>query len=478
MRSGFFERYLDAFKQFMYLDVAAAHKKKRYLPANILAGDYDPHTAAGIVVEAYRRVYKDVGEGTTTNIILMTELASVVLAYNELPLLPYLEDFYTNPAFRTRLLSKVEDKRVADWLAQIGLTEHTKSLPTIVETTLRRIMLLSFPPVIGYALSQKDNLLDGRKLLRDSRSVCLSLNLEDDESMRYLCSLFSRQIELGIKERVPSEEDEEAEKPPPYFYMVDEVQNIFRYAGDSFNKLHTEARRAGVFVMSAHQDWGQIPLEMHPGFNQCGIIAVFRQNAASGRVSVERIGLPIDPEKSRTLGYTMQGPKLHLVSRDEQIDEYIDFIDGFNTGVMYLRLPGTEPFLAQTIPTNNELTSEEKRRLREIRDEYINLYFTPLAHIQQEIDKVRGYTTPSPTPSSNDTVEEAPTTLQQRLRKVTLRNTSDDSSTSSPPPPKEQPKKNTHARQDGDEEPTDQARTKRDSYSLEHLDLPEVDDDY
>lgn len=333
LQSGFFKQHTDAFSRFVYLDVVRAHREQRYLAFNILAGEYDPHTAASIVIEAYRRVWTTMQDGNWVNIELMTTLAAVVLAYNKLPLLPYLEDFYRIPAFRTRLLANVQDSRVIHWLELLDVKPDSPKIPTIVETTLKRIMLLSLPPAVGYALSQPDNLLDGKSLLAANRSVCLSLNLEDENATRLLGALFTRQMETAIKTR-----GWDAPNTPrqPYALMIDEVQNFIAHAGQAVDTMFAEARRARVFVIAAHQYWGQLREGTTGGFSQCGIVAIFQQKKESGRLSVEHVGLPIDPNRTKIVGYGPQGPRVQSVSPSDQIEDYVCSLMGRNMDISNL----------------------------------------------------------------------------------------------------------------------------------------------
>jgi energy-coupling factor transporter ATP-binding protein EcfA2 len=394
LQLGFFQNNLDAFERFVYLDVVRAAREQKYLAFNILGGDYDPHTAASIVIEAYRRVWPTMQDGNWGNIELMTTLAAVVLAYNKLPLLPYLEDFYRNPTFRTKLLANVEDARVAQWLDTLEVKKDNPKVPTIVETTLKRIMLLSTPPVLGYALSQPDNLLDGRKLLATQRSVCINLNLDDDNAARYFGALFTRQMELAIKAH--------GQLTPrgtkrPYLLILDEVHNFIAQSGQAVDRMFAEARRAGVFVVAAHQYWGQLYEGTSGGFSQCGIVAVFQQKKESGRLSAEHAGLPIDLSRTKQTGVSPQGPREQTVSPHDQIEEYVEFIDKLPIGQAIVRLPGNRLHLLETVPTDDEVDEQE---LAAIEQEYLRRYFRPLGDIEGDIARIRGVPPAPVSPSS------------------------------------------------------------------------------
>ena len=379
---GFFARNPDAFERFIYLDVVRAAREQQYLAFNILAGDYDPHTAASIVIEAYHRVWPTMQDGSSVNIELMTSLAAVVLAYNKLPLLPYLEDFYRVPAFRKRLLAQVQDTRVANWLETLEVKQDSPKIPAVVDTTLKRMILLSLPPVVGYALSQPENLLDGKQLLASNRSVCLNLNLEDDSAARLMGALFTRQMETAIKTRGQAGSDTERK---PYLLILDEVHNFIAHSGQAVDRMFAEARRAGVFVMAAHQYWGQLREGTSGGFSQCGIIAIFQQKKESGRLSVEHIGLPIVQNKTVILP-TPQGPRVQSVSPSDQVEDYVEIIDKLPVGSAYLRLPDNKLYLLQTLTTDDTVDKEE---LAAIEDVYIHRYFKPLGEINRAIDQVR-----------------------------------------------------------------------------------------
>jgi energy-coupling factor transporter ATP-binding protein EcfA2 len=394
IQSGFFDRHHDAFERFAFLDVARAARDQQFLAFNILAGDYDPHTAASIVIEAYRRVWPTMQDGNWINIELMTTLAAVVLAYNKLPLLPYLEDFYRVPAFRTRLLANVQDTRVEQWLELLEVKKNNPKIPPIVDTTLKRIMLLALPPVVGYALSQQDNLLDGKRLLADNRAICLNVNLEDENATRLLGSLFTRQMETAIKTR---NRGSGTRRVQPYLVMLDEVHNFIAHSGQAVDTMFAEARRAGVFLVAAHQYWGQLREGTAGGFSQCGIVALFQQKKESGRLSVEHVGLPIDRNKTKTVGHILQAPREQPVSPTEQVEEYVEIIDKLPVGYAFVRLPHNRLHLLHTLPTEDAV---DEQMLFAVEQEYLRRYFRPLAVIEDEIRRVRGLSPPTTSSSS------------------------------------------------------------------------------
>ncbi len=396
LQVGYFTQQ-DALSRFIYLDVAQAHRAQRYIPINILAGQYDPYTAASIVIEAYRRVWPTMQDGNWVNIELMTMLAAVVLAYNHLPLLPYLEDFYRVPAFRRSVLSQVHDSRVGQWLELLDVKPHDTKVPAIVETTLKRIMLLSLPPALGYALSQTANLVDADALLAANHSVCLSLNLEDMQSARLLGTLFTRQMETAIKTRGRDGRGKER----PYVLIIDEVQNFIAHSGQAIDTMFAEARRAGVFIIAAHQYWKQLYEDTAGGFSQCGIVVIFQQKKENGRLSVEHAGLPIDPTKIERVGIGMQGLRERLVSPAEQIEQYAEQIDKLSVGQAFVRLPGNRVYKLRTLPTDD---ATDEQALADIQEQYLQRYTTSRTEIEAEIAHIR-LTMGSDVPKAPHTVQ-------------------------------------------------------------------------
>ena len=201
VKKGYYEKYPDAMERVVYLDIPQAHRERRYMAFNILSGDYDPYTAANIVLEGFKRVWPALQDGTSTNIEMLIKLGAYVLAEHKLPLLPYLEEFYTNYEFQLTLLSGVSDVRVSKWFGDLDIAVRPGYVPEIAKTTLKREILLSFSPMLRYCLYQQENVLDVAKLLNTGRSALVSLSLSDPDAKKMLGCLFTEQVEAVAKSR-------------------------------------------------------------------------------------------------------------------------------------------------------------------------------------------------------------------------------------------------------------------------------------
>ena len=84
-----------------------------------------------------------------------------------------------------------------------------REAPLMIESTLRRIFLLTFSPALRYSLGQEANLLDFRKLMDNGVSVIFNLGgVQDADSRRLLGCL----ITVGFEQAALSRSDLPEEK--------------------------------------------------------------------------------------------------------------------------------------------------------------------------------------------------------------------------------------------------------------------------
>ncbi len=379
--TGFYEQHSDAFTRFVYLDVPRANAEQRFLPFNILAGDYDPYTSANLVLEAFKRVWVALQDGTSTNIELLVKMVSFVAAYHHLPLMPYLQYILTRPSFRQEILALIGDTHIREGFTDLGIIGKDGRIADIAQTTIKRSYLLSFAPVVRYALAQQENILNFGDLLRNNRSVALNLHIADPDSKRLLGCLFTVQAE-----EVAKAWDTRNKRDVPHILMIDEMQNFVAQSGQAFESMFAESRRAGVFIFVAHQYWAQIPLELRGALSQCGITGTFQVGHDDALVNTGHLKFPIHERWKKPTAFDPTAPmsgRAQYYTENEQRDLYVQMIEHLPKREAFIRLPSGGFYRIHTLEVPKQA---DEQRVREVEDEYLRRYFRPKAAIDREIE--------------------------------------------------------------------------------------------
>jgi hypothetical protein len=404
--TGFFEKFPEAFKRFIYLDIRTAEKNEVYPPLNMLCGRDSQHTRADIMLKSYKHAWPAMLDGTSTNIELLVRMGALVLASNDLPLLPYLEYLYTDTEFQRRLLANTDDAAVQQWFKALKLQPKGGYIPEIALTTLKRTYALSFHPVGRYALSQQYNVLDINDILEKRQSFAVNLRLADDEVAKQLGCLITVQAETVAKSRdVVSAEEQDYSLA----LIIDEVQRYVEKAGQLFPTMFAESRKAKISLIVANQYDEQLPEELHGALSQCNTIIAFKSKSNTATNAVEQIDFPYNPHwvKQKTGNpLSLEGTRQQYYSGQEQKDIYAGWIKDLDPYQAFIRLPDNTIQKMETIAPEKPLSKQEAkelaRRVEEVEQEYLRLYFRPKEAIDREIEETLARFGASQTNASDD----------------------------------------------------------------------------
>ena len=202
----------------VYLDLPGAAAAGHYLPFNVLRQPHlDPHTSARSVLEALRRAWPSLDEGQAPAFENMILASVFVLIVNRLPL-TRLQDVLLDAGWREQLLARVEDETVLGFFRG-RLARWGRERALLVESSLRRIFLLAFAPVLRHSLGQEENLLDLRQLIDHGRSLIVNLALPDPDARRLLGCLLTVGFEQAALSRASQPT---AERGPDHVLLLDE----------------------------------------------------------------------------------------------------------------------------------------------------------------------------------------------------------------------------------------------------------------
>jgi hypothetical protein len=391
--TGYFARP-DAFDQLVYLDIPSALQQGRYLPFNVLNTGHDPYAASDMVLEAFRRLWPALKDGTSTTIESLVKMSSFVLASHQLPLLPFMYQLLTDTPWREYLLRGVNDTLVVQFFQRYSLLQR-KGQMQLIEPTLKRINLLAFSPVLRYSLGQSDNnVLNFRTVLDTNRSVIINLNLPDLTAQRLLGCLLTVSAEYGAKARgaIPAEQ-----RTGTHMLILDEFQNFTAQSEEAMNTILDECRKYQLFLCLAHQNWGQIPPSLRGALNSCGIEVVFKLERSDAEQSAPLVGFQFDPYLVK---YRVPNPLRRLDSAPqfysvaEQHELHIEAIAQLAKREAFVRLPDSRLYKMRSLTVDDPVI--DRTLLRAIEERYLSTFFRPQAEIEVAIARQMWQAPPEP----------------------------------------------------------------------------------
>jgi hypothetical protein len=131
LATGYFTHYPDAFDRVIFLDTPRGGREGRYFPMNVLSGDYDPHSAANIILEAIKRIWTAMQDGQSTNIETLVKYGTYVLAEYGLQFYPFIRDLLSDPNVYRALVPGVRDQDVRQHFETLKITPKKESRPDI-----------------------------------------------------------------------------------------------------------------------------------------------------------------------------------------------------------------------------------------------------------------------------------------------------------------------------------------------------------
>lgn len=279
-----------ALERLIYLDLPAAMAAGRYPAFNVLCQPHlDRHTTTRSVLEGLRRAWPSLDHGqapTFENVILA---GVFVLCCNGLPL-TRLHDVLVNTAWREELLRQVEDEAVREFF-QARFARWGREQALMVESSLRRIFLLSFSPMLRHSLEQPDNLLDARRLMDQGRSLIVNLALPDPDARRLLGCLLTVGFEQASLSRATQPADE---RGPQHFLLLDEFAEFASQSGENLTRILALCRKFGLSLALAHQTWDQPGAALQDALQNVGLTITFRLGRADAERAARMFGR-VDP---------------------------------------------------------------------------------------------------------------------------------------------------------------------------------------
>jgi hypothetical protein len=270
LQRKFFEEG-DAFERLWYIKWS---RRDCYVPFNVLAQPrFDEYTLAGHIHEAFARAFP-AADGTTPlfSSILLPSL--VVLIHNGYPITNLLR-LITDKPWRDHLLSTVQDPNIHAFFERFETWGKGASL----ESTARRLHLLTFNPALRYSLGQRQNRFDFREVLDRGISVLHDLGGLDEETRRLLMCL----LQVGYEAAALSREDLPSNRRTSHHLIVDEAASSAATSSEGFAHMLEQTRKFNLFLTLGFQSVQQLPKPLQIAAGNVSFEVAFRQTEADAK---------------------------------------------------------------------------------------------------------------------------------------------------------------------------------------------------
>ncbi len=224
-------------------------RSERTIPFNVLKQPhFNNYQVANNLLEAIHRAFPT-STGTTASLDNTITYSAFVLAENGYPVTA-LQRFLLDSAFREKLLRTITDAQVRQFF-DFKFAEKVNS--QLIDSTMRRLDLLTFSLPLRHALGQQQNKLNFRFLMDNQMSCLFSLGGLDDQSKRLLGCL----LLVGLEQAFLSRASVSPDLRLPYHVIVDEFP-LFSASGDSFSVILEQVRKYKGTLYLAHQTLSQL----------------------------------------------------------------------------------------------------------------------------------------------------------------------------------------------------------------------------
>jgi hypothetical protein len=381
----------DAFARVLYLDIPAAERAGRFLPFNVLAQPYDPYTTARNVKEAFHRAWPSLAGGAAPMFDTLVQDGMKVLISNGLPMTAFYR-LLTDQPYRDALLSHEPDPDIVaffhDQFDRLSAHDRVDQ----AGAALRRAHLLTFAPVLKYSLGQQRNALSFRDIFDRNQSLIVNLAVADGDARRLLGCLFTvaaEQAALARADRPP------AERRGSHHLILDEFAEFSAQSEASLARILSQCRKYGLYVVMAHQTWGQASSTLKNALQNVGLEVAFRLGRADaehtatvlGRVNPLAVKHQAQDETAQERGHPV------FYSLPEQWESWCQQLQDLPPRHAVIK-PALGPAIrTQTLPMPDPAV--DAGALAEVTREYLRRGFVPRIEVEPQLQQQR--TSPPPT---------------------------------------------------------------------------------
>ncbi len=289
-QTGFFQ-HPKAYDRLWYIRFA---QPDRAVAFNWLKQPFPPQQVAANFLECCKRVWGSLDEGTSVTFENMILAATTVLCENNRPLTD-LARLLSDPLYREHLLEGVSDPVVLEFFH----TRFDHYGKMALESTLRRLFLLTFSPQLRHALGAADNTINFSQIIDNKISVIFDLGGLDEQTQRFLGVLLTVGFEMAMLARA----SQPVAKRTSYFLGIDEWAQFLSQSPESLSRMLDLTRKFGLSLTLASQTMSQTR-DIRASLQNCLQIA-FRLGHDDAHLAASRFVAPIPPQEPTLLEETL-----------------------------------------------------------------------------------------------------------------------------------------------------------------------------
>jgi hypothetical protein len=370
---GFFSRP-GAYKRLIYVDFST----NRYIPFNILKSHRTSYDAAYDFLEAVKRAWPAIGDGSAPQLENILLAGSFLLAEAGQPITK-MQELLTDKTFRDAVLLQAKDDYVRRFFTE-RYDRWGKGATQMVESTLRRVFLLTFSPALRYTLGQKENFLDFRRFMDEGISVIYDLGgIDNADARRLLGCLITVGYEMAALSRTDVTGGAKARRP--HHLILDEFAEFVSHSEEALARMLALTRKYGLYLTLAHQTWSQASAKFRGALQNAGTEVVFKLGRADAEVTARALG-KVDPYAIKEPAKSDRGRDLYmdLGSQWELWTQAIQRLRPREAFVRTSRQPTTR-IRALNLP---DPTCDPKE-LEEVLTTYAKMYQRPVSEITRQM---------------------------------------------------------------------------------------------
>jgi len=367
VQQDYFDRP-SAFRRLIYIDFSLS----RYVPFNVLQPRGEPHAVAYAFLEAVKRAWPAIGDGTAPQLENVLLAAALVLVEAGLPVTK-MHELLTNKAYRDELLDRVSDDEVRRFFLE-RYDRWGREAPLMIESTLRRVFLLTFSPELRYSLGQQENCLDFRRFIDERVSVIYDLGgVENPDARRLLGCLITVGYEMAALSRADLTGGAGARNQ--HHLILDEFAEYVSQSEEALARILSLCRKYGLYLTLAHQTWSQASDRLRGALQNCGAEVVFRLGRSDAELTARTLGR-VDPYLVKDEPKSdYQNPS--YMDLNSQWELWTQAIQGLQPKQAFVRTPNGATTRMRTINVPDARVDE--RRLQAVLDRYAAMYQAPVS---------------------------------------------------------------------------------------------------
>ncbi len=366
----------SGYRRLRYVDFS---RQDAYLPFNVLSQPYEDHAVALHIAEACKRAWAALADGAAPQFENILLSSALVLIQNRLPI-TVMPRLLTDKRYRDGLLTRVTDPQVVHFF-EARFNAWGKDAPLMIESTLRRVFLLTFSPTLRYSLGQERNVLDFRQHMDQGVSVVYNLGGLDEDTQRFLGCLLT----VGYEVAALSRADLPEEHRTPYHLIMDEFSMFSAQSEEALARVLSLARKYGLFLTLAHQTWSQLSSRLQ-GALQNTVAIAFKLGRSDAEWAAPRFGTFEAGEVKHLVEDPDQVERTHPIfsSLPEQWERWTKALEQLAPREAFVKV-GTETAKIRTVrfPRANCSPAEVTTVMERYRDSLM----TPAAAVMPRVDE-------------------------------------------------------------------------------------------